>query len=200
MSSTDESILDVANMAVNGLKVLAEGLPEVPSPLTTSSAIPIAYWKNSRFGAVLFLHYSKHDDGPATPAVARGVFRREGENWDPLRWWSGSGWSNDPMADPGSLADLDGQAIYDSGGSFTDQPHEGRPAIVVSGRHSPDVKDVAVIQSGMKVSAPANGHWGAWIICLDEWAPYTIEASDENGAVIGQIQGPHRLPSRERAK
>jgi hypothetical protein len=61
------------------------------------------------------------------------------------------------------------------------------------------VKDISVIQSGLKLTAPANGHWGAWIICLDEWAPYTIEASDEDGAVIGQIQGPHRLPSRERA-
>jgi len=199
MSSADESMFDNANMAVNGLKVLAEGLPEVPNPLNTSSAIPIAYWRNSHFGAVLFLQYSKHDDGPATPAVTRGVFRREGENWKPLKHWAGSGWSHDPITNPGSITELGGRAICDSGGSFTDQPNSEVPAIVISGRHSPDVKDISVIQSGLKLTAPANGHWGAWIICLDEWAPYTIEASDEDGAVIGQIQGPHQLPSRERA-
>ena len=193
-------MFDNANMAVNGLKVLAEGLPEVPNPLNTSSAIPIAYWRNSHFWAVLFLQYSKHDDGPATPAVTRGVFRREGENWKPLKHWAGSGWSHDPITNPSSIADLSGRAIYESGGSFTDQPSSEAPAIVISGRHSPDVKDISVIQSGLKLTAPAIGHSGAWIICLDGWASYTIEASDENGAVIGLIQGPHRLPSRERAK
>lgn len=200
MSSVDESIFNVANMAVNGLKVLSEGLPEMPTPLTTSSVVPLAYWKSSHFGAVLFLRYSLPHDGPATPAVTRGVFRREGENWKPLKHWAGSGWSHDPITNPGSIADLGGPAIYENGGSFTDQPSSEAPAIVISGRNSPDVKNISVIQSGLKLTAPAIGHSGAWIICLDGWASYTIEASDENGAVVGLIQGPHRLPSCERAK
>jgi hypothetical protein len=196
MSSADGSIFDVANMAVNGLKVLNEGLPEVPTPLTTSSVAPLACWKSSHFGAVLFLHY---ENGTMVPAVTRGVFRREGENWKPLNHWSRSGWSHNPITNPGSIAELGGRAICDSGGSFTDQPSSEAPAIVISGRHSPDVKDISVIQSGLQLTAPANGHFGAWIVCLDEWAQYTIEASDESGSVLGQLQGPPRLPLRERA-
>lgn len=187
-------------MAVNGLKVLDEGLPEMPMPLTSSSVVPLAYWKNSHFGAVLFFHYSKDPSGTMVPVVTRGVFRCEGENWKPLNHWSGSGWSHDPITNPGSLAELDGRAICDSGGSFTNQPSVGRPAIIISGRHSPDVRDVSVIQSGLKLTALASGRWGAWIVCLDEWSPYSIEVCDENGAVLGRLQGPPRLPSRERVK
>jgi len=200
MNSVDESIFDAANMAANGLKVLNEGLPEMPTPLTTSSVVPLAYWKGLQFGAVLFLRYSKDENGTMVPAVIRGVFRREGENWKPLEYWAGSGWSHDPITTPDSIVDLGGHAICDSGGSFSDQPSSVAPAIVISGRHSPDVKRISVIQSGPKANAPTSGHWGAWIICLDAWAPYAIEAIDQNGVVIGQIQGPHRLPSRERAK
>ncbi len=199
MSSADESIFDVANMAVNGLKVLVDGLPEMPTPLTASSVIPLAYWKGSHFGAVLFLRYSLLHDEPATPGVTRGVFRREGENWTPLKHWAGSGWS-DPITIPGSITDFGGRAIYESGGSFTDQSSPEAPAIVISGRHSPDVKDISIIQSGLRFTVPANGHFGAWIVCLDEWAPYIVEASDEGGSVLGQLQGPPRLPLRERAK
>jgi hypothetical protein len=106
----------------------------------------------------------------------------------PLKHWSGSGWSHDPINNPGSIADLGDRAIYESGGSSTDQPSSEAPAIIISGRHSPAVKDISVTQSGLKLTAPAVGRSGAWIICLDEWAPYAIEASDENRAVIGLIQ------------
>jgi hypothetical protein len=187
-------------MAVNGLQVLVEGLREMPTPLTASSVVPLDYWKSSHFGTVLFLRYSLPHNEPATPAVTRGVFRREGENWKPLKHWAGSGWSHDSISNPGSITDLGGRAIYDSGGSFIDQPSSEAPAIVIAGRHSPDVKEISVIKSGLRITVPANGHFGAWIVCLDEWVPYTIEASDENGAVIGLIPGPHRLPSRETAK
>jgi hypothetical protein len=200
MNIADESIFDFSNMTVNGLKVLAEGLAEMPMPLDSSSVTPLAYWKDSHCGAVLFLRYSTNDDGTLTPVVIRGAFRRERQNWKPLHHWSGSGWSHDPITNPDSLADLDAQAIGAGGGQFTDQPKSDAPAIVISGRHSPDVKDISVIQRGFKLTAPATGHYGAWIVCLDEWAPYAIEASDENGAVLGRLQGPPRLPGRERMK
>jgi lipid-A-disaccharide synthase-like uncharacterized protein len=78
-------------MVVKGLNVLEEGFLEVPSQLTLESVIPIAQWKSSQLGAVLFLQYSRDDDGTVTPGVTRGIFRREVENWVPLKHWSGSG-------------------------------------------------------------------------------------------------------------
>ncbi|HEY5265527.1 MAG TPA: hypothetical protein VIJ40_01810 [Acidimicrobiales bacterium] len=200
MSSVDESIFNVANMDANGLKVLSEDLREMPTSVTTSSVVPLAYWKSLQFGAVLFLRYSEDENGTMVPAVTRGVFRRHGENWKPLDYWAGSGWTHDLITNPDSIAELGGRAICDSGGSFTDKPNPEAPAIVIAGRHSPEVNVLSVTQTGSKTNAPVNGRWGAWIICLDQWAPYAIEAIDENGVVIGQIQGPHRLPSRERAK
>jgi len=132
MSFAAESVFDVANMAVNGLKVLDEGLPELSTPLTSSSVVLLAYWKSSHSGAVLFLRHSKNENGTMVPAVTRGVFRREGENWEPVNHWSGAGWSDDPVTNPDLVAEHGGRAISESGGSFTVQPNSAATALRAS--------------------------------------------------------------------
>jgi hypothetical protein len=194
MTSDDESLFNSANMVVNGLKVFDEGLPEVQSQLSYESVLPIAMWKSPQFGAVLFLRYSKDEDGAFTPAVTRGIFRREVENWVPLKHWSGSGWSHNPLANPDSIKDLDDQPIQISGGSFRDQPPDNSPAIVINGRHSLGVKSISVTQNGVTQTSPANGRWGAWIVCLTAWEPYTIAALDDNGVELYLLRGPLQLP------
>ena len=195
MRSADEPIFNRANMVANGLRGLEEGLPEVPSKLTLESVIPMAQWKSSQLGAVLFLQYSKNDDGTVAPGITRGIFRREVENWIPLKHWSGSGWPHNPLVDADSDADLDGRSIHVSGGSFGDQPRGGHPGIVINGRHSPRVKDISVTQDEVTLTVPANGHWGAWIVCLAEWSPYTMVALDEKGIELSLLQGPPQLPN-----
>ncbi len=195
MRSADESIFNSANMVANGLRVLQAGLPEMPRQLTSESVVPIAEWKSAQLAAVLFLRYSKNDDGALSPGVTRGIFRHEGENWVPLNHWTGSGWTHNPMANPDSNSDLDGRHIQVEGGSFGDQPLGGQPAIVVNGRHSPGVKSISVTQNQATLTAPANGHWGAWIVCLAEWAPYTIATFDEKGVVLSILRGPPELPN-----
>jgi hypothetical protein len=93
--------------------------------------------------------------------------------------------------------DLDGRSIHVSGGSFGDQPRVGHPAIVINGRHSPGVKGISVAQNGVTRTFPANGHWGAWVVCLAEWAPYSITALDEKGIALDMFFGPPSLPNFE---
>lgn len=200
MRSADESVFKIANMSMNGLKVLEEGLPRAPSQLSSELVIPVAYWKGSKVAAVLFLRYSEDDDGNTIPGVIRGIFRRDGTNWDPLAHWSGSGWSHDPLMNADSVSDLGGRDIYVSSGSFGDQPLGDQPAIVLNGRHSPDVKAIEVTQNGLTQTVPANGLWGAWIVSLTEWAPYRVVALDKDGGELQTIEGPTSLPISTRKK
>jgi hypothetical protein len=38
-----------------------------------------------------------------------------------------------------------------------------------------------------------------WVVCLEQWSPYQINALDHAGAVIGSTQGPPTLPSQRTA-
>ena len=200
MGSADESDFNFANMSTNGLKVLEDGLPHVPRQFNSEMVIPVACWEGSKWAAVLFLRYAKDDDGLAIPRVIRGIFRRDETDWVPLEHWSGSGWSHDPLVNADSNSDLGGRCIYVSGGSFGERPLEGHPAIVINGRHTPDVKTIAVIQNGLTQSVPANGLWGAWIVSLTESAPYKVVALDKDGSELQMMEGPTPLPSWARTK
>jgi hypothetical protein len=46
---------------------------------------------------------------------------------------------------------------------------------------------------------PLRSHFGAWVVCLEQWSPYQINALDRAGAVIGSTQRPPTLPSQRSA-
>jgi len=195
MVDFDEWVFASSRMAENAIKVLDEGLPDVIGRVDHDSVVPMAHWKDSGFGAVLFLRYSIDDQGESRPGVVRAVCRRDESSWVALPNWSGSGWSHDPLEPSETHTDLGDRTIYVAGGSRTDHPRDGEPAIVVCGRHSPQVESMFVHQNGRTIMSRATGHWGAWIVCLAEWAPYTITVLDGRGVTRGQLVGPSDLPA-----
>jgi len=162
-------------------------------------SVPVAFWKATSCAVVLFLKYSRvyfpgDDDVTFHTSVTMGTFYREADRWAPHKWWGGKGWSHDPIADPGSLRDLDGQAITGDGGSGNPNPQPGFPASVLTGRVSPAVTHLALVQNGREERRELQSRFGAWVVCTEKWSPYQINALDETGAVLGCITGPPRIP------
>ena len=187
---------DPRRRALTGTDVLRHGLPALPEVLTYEMSIPVAFWTSAACAVVLFLHYSRQSGGPADPVVSQVGYYRDGDGWRAHPHWTGHGWSHDPVGKPDDVRDLGGRAIVASGGSFTDRPRPGRPAITVTGRVSPAVTAIALVHDGQEDRRPLRSHFGAWVVCLEPWSPYQVKALDEAGAVIGSIQGRLALLSR----
>jgi hypothetical protein len=187
---------DPRKSAQTGLDVLSHGLPALPDALTYDMSVPVAFWTATTCAVVLFLRYSKHPDEAPTPIVTMGAFFREDGHWRAHKHWGGIGFSHDPIAQPGDIRDLDGRALVIGGGGFTDQPEPGHAAAIETGRVSPAVAAIAVIQDGQEDRRPLRSHFGAWVVCLERWSPYLIHALDAAGTVLATTEGPPTLPSQ----
>jgi hypothetical protein len=42
----------------------------------------------------------------------------------------------------------------------------------VTGRVSPAVTAIAVVHDGQEGRRPLASHFGAWVVCLEQWSPY----------------------------
>lgn len=191
--------LDPMHQKRTGIEVLDHGLPALPDVLSYQMSVPLAFWKGARCSVVLFLRYSRvmfPGDGAATvhPGVTLGTFYRHGGGWIAHNWWGGTGWSHDPVADPGSLRDLDGRAIAGGSGSHNPSPQPGFPASVMAGRASPAVTHLALVQDAREERRELQSHFGAWIVCTEKWSSYRINALDEASTVLGCITGPPQIP------
>jgi hypothetical protein len=178
-----------------GLDVLRDGLPELPAALTYDMSVPLAFWEANTCAVVLFLGFSHHPGEPPTPLAIMGAYYRQDGEWIAERLWTGHGWDPDPVTEPESLRDLDDRAIVTSGGSYIDRPGPGRPAATVVGRVSPAVTTLALVQDGHEDRRPLRSHFGAWVVCVERWAPFQVNALDEAGTMIGSISDTPVLPS-----
>lgn len=181
-----------ANKALIGSSVLRRGLAPLPSPLTTDMAVPIAYWRNRSCGAVLFLEYRKLRDGTFMPAVMMGCYRPDGDAWRPVRPWTGTGWSYDPLK-PVPDYDRDRRTITTGGGTFPDPAHPRDQWAVVHGRVTTDVARLRLVVGNERQERPVDAHFGAWIVCVDRPGSFTLEALDEASAVIASLELSTRL-------
>jgi hypothetical protein len=187
--------LDPRRQKRTGIEVLDHGLPALRDVLSHQMSVPVAFWKATSCAVVLFLKYSRvyfpgDDDVTVHPGVTMGTFYREAAH----RWWGGTGWSHDPVADPGSLRDLDAQAIAGGSGSHNPSPQPGFPASVITGRVSPAVTHLALAQDDREERRELQSHLGAWVVCTEKWSRYQISALDETGTIMGSITGPPRIP------
>lgn len=73
--------------------------------------------------------------------------------------------------------------------SRTDTPPPGRLAEIMHGRVAPNVKQLALIQDGYEDRRPLDSHFGAWVVCTENPAPFRVVALDENGLVLDEING-----------
>ncbi|HKD88555.1 MAG TPA: hypothetical protein VKB62_08505 [Streptosporangiaceae bacterium] len=167
---------DPRNMVRAGLEVLSHGLPELPDQLSYLMAIPVAYWTAQHSAVVLFLQFERYG-GKHDPGVLHATYSRTDTGWTADRYFIGTGYSHDPIANPGSLRELDGSAMVTGGGTDTSR----------HGRASPAVKHIALIQHGREDVRPLESHFGAWVVCTEQVAPFQIEGRDADGNVLARI-------------
>ena len=93
------------------------------------------------------------------------------------------------------LTQRDGRDIVSGGGRFASEPQPGDPAIVTCGRISPQVVELSLVQDGEEEERrTVTAHFGAWVICTDNWSPFTLRALHRDGSVVGMVKGPPELP------
>jgi hypothetical protein len=181
---------DPKNQQETGIEVLRSGLPDLPGTLTREMSIPIACWEASNSAVVLFLRYLKIAGASPIPIATIGLFYRHGQQWLPHVNWASTGWSHDPVADQKSLSDLDGQAIVGGCAMSNPQASPGIPVAVMTGRVSPAITSIALVQGDRVDRRPLQSHFGAWVVCAEEWSPFQIDAADDAGTVVGTVTGP----------
>jgi hypothetical protein len=183
---------DFVRMRRQGLIVLNEGLPPPPEKLTHSDAIPVSYWTTDLNGAVQFIFFFEPEEGGVRPADITLEFGRDIDGWYPVR--SQLGWGGnyeDAIGSPDFMRHFTDQAIETSHSHFQTEAEPGTLAIVMSGRHSPDVKEIWLVQGDRIEKRPASGHFGSWTICTETFAPLRVEAYDDAGRLLGSVEPTH---------
>ena len=175
-------------MAATGADVLERGLPALPEVLTYQMAVPIAYWKAEQCAVVLFLRFHRDEEERGQPMALMATYARDEGQWTAHRHWLGTGFSSDPVARPGDLRHLGGQAIVVSGQSWPAQAARGKPAMIVHGQAGPAVAYLALIQDGREDRRPLESHFGAWVVCTEHASPFQVTALDANGTALASIE------------
>jgi tetratricopeptide (TPR) repeat protein len=177
---------DPANMRQTGIAVLHHGLPPLPATLTYQMAIPVAYWTARHCAVVLFLQFTWHRR-EQWPVTVMATFSQDQDRWEPDSYWVGTGGHHDPIANPGDLREMDGQAMTTSGGSHNDTPAPGHPAAIQIGRAASAVTQIVLTQNGHEDRRPLDTHFGFWVICTEQPSPFQVTGLDKDGTVLAQI-------------
>jgi hypothetical protein len=187
------------NLVRTGIDVLEYGLLPLPDVLTYEMAIPVAYWKAEQCAVVLVLQFFGFRPGEPRPIAVRVTYSRaEDGTWKPPAHTAifGGGFSHDPIADPGSQRDLGGSAMVCGGSSWGTEITPGYPAVIATGRASPEVRYLAVVKDGHEDRRPLKSHFGAWVVCAEQPGPFDVVGFNESGNVVARIAQSVRAPRR----
>jgi hypothetical protein len=64
----------------------------------------------------------------------------------------------------------------------------GGSETIAHGRVAPTVAEIGLIQSGHEDRRPVDSHFGAWIVCTDQPAPFRVTAYDHVGTLLASIE------------
>jgi hypothetical protein len=188
MSTPEEPLPYFVRMANMGAHALEHGLPELPQTLAPGASVPVAYWKSESRASVMFLSHRPHSTMQTELTVWHANYDRIDDEWigDPrmagVPCWFGS---DGPSGSPDGFG---GKAVILGGWRGSDTA-DGRPG-VVWGWQSPDVSQVLLVQGDHRVMPQVIGHFGAWMIGMEHAEPWTVEARDSSGDLMGSAQGP----------
>lgn len=66
------------------------------------------------------------------------------------------------------------------------------PLDIVWGWRSPDVSQISLVQGDHRVLPQVIGHFGAWVIGIEHAEPWSVEARDSSGELMGSEDGARR--------
>ena len=180
-------------MTNNGARALEHGLGPLPDVILPATTFPLAYWKSATFAAVVSLCYAPDlNDGINYPQSWHTRYERVDGEWCSFGGADGTGGPNGwrgAVGPPGSIPAPEGKCIWLGMHSTTSQT-EGHPAHIVAGWHTSEVAHVSLAQKSGTEQCEAKGHYGAWIIGTERDEPWTVEAYDSSGQLLGSIDGP----------
>ena len=157
------------------MRVLTEGLPEMPERLERGQTIPLARWHGERFGAVLFVRRWKNDQIDTDTAISQ---RLPDGTWEEPYAYSGGPWFHEPLAPlPRGTA---AGAIAWSG------LHGNDEALVSIGKATDQVAGVQVSQCGRSWVVPVESPSGAVLVGVEGDEAPTWVAIDQKGSHIGE--------------
>ncbi|HEX5302350.1 MAG TPA: hypothetical protein VFW50_35685 [Streptosporangiaceae bacterium] len=150
-------------------------------------AIPVACWKARSCAVVLVLYFS-HVTGEPVPMAMPVTYSRTADGtWKTPAHIVSSGFSHDPIADPGGQRVLDGQPMVCGGGSWATEITPGYPAAIVTGCAAPEVRYLTVIKDGHEDRRTLESHFGAWVVCTEQSGPFDVAGLSESGDVLGRL-------------
>jgi hypothetical protein len=182
------------DMQQRGLAVLEGGLSPLPEELTHTDMVPVSYWTTGLTGAVQFIFFTEDSEGSFGPADVTFQYGRNEDGWYPIRtphFYNAN--RTDAIGDTNFMRLQPHKAIETSGCCLEDQPEPDRLAIVMSGFHAPEVAEIWLVQGGGIDRRPTSGHFGAWTICTELFAPLRVEVHDAAGVRLGVADEPHPL-------
>ncbi len=187
------------NLVRTGIDVLEHGLLPLPDVLTYEMAIPVAYWKAGQCAVVLVLQFFGCRRGEPEPIAMRVTYSRAKDGtWKrPTHTHVfGGSFSHNPIADPGSQRDLGGSPMVRGGSSRAAEITPGYPAVIATGRASPEVRYLAVSKDGHEDRQPLESHFGAWVVCTEQPGPFDVLGINESGQVLARLPQSSRAPRR----
>jgi hypothetical protein len=168
---------------------LEHGLSPLLREITPAATFPLAYWRSANFAEVVSLGYvTDHDDIDRPRSWTTSYERVDGE-WCALGGSGSGGWGG-LLGPPGSTYEPSDKFIWLGMHATNSEATDGRPAVVVMGWHTPEVAYICLVQESNSERRAADGHYGAWIIGSEREEPWTVEAYDGSGHLLGSIEGP----------
>jgi hypothetical protein len=158
-----------------GLAVLQEGLSPLSEEPKHTDMVPVSYWTTGLSGAVQFLFFAEDSEKAFCPADVTFQKSRNEDGWYPIETPHFCNANRtDAIGDPNFMRLQPHKAMEASCSHLEDQPEPGRLAIVMSGFHTPEVAEIWLVQGGGIDKRPSSGHFGAWTICTELFAPLRV--------------------------
>jgi hypothetical protein len=135
--------------------------------------------------------FTEDSEGYFRPADLTFQYGRNEDGWHPIEtqsFWNAN--RTDAIGDPNFMRHDPHSVIEVSHRFLDDEPEPGSLAIVMSGRHAPEVAEIWLVKGGKIDKRPSSGHFGSWTICTKLFAPLRVEAHDAAGVLLGVADEP----------
>ena len=170
--------------------VLAHGLPDLPHELDLGRAVPVAYWVGPTTGSVLHIRHIRlnHNDEPLVETDIEYFELVDGE-------WriSGSGGGGWPAASPLTRLDIPSSHV-----SLHGLVSSG-VCTALYGEVGVDAAEAEVEQHGVVTRRPVEAPTGAFVVCAEGGAPFTVRVYAAGGGLVHEHHEPAFEPRMPRS-